>query len=101
VLVVDKQWYLETDVSLSKLSKMVGKSPQVVSSVINEHARQNFNDFINYYRIQDAKKLLVDTENEKFTISSIAFDTGFSSLSSFNSAFKKFEGMTPSVFRKK
>ena len=101
VLVVDKQWYLETDVSLSKLSKMVGKSPQVVSSVINEHARQNFNDFINYYRIQDAKKLLSDVENEKFTISSIAFDTGFSSLSSFNSAFKKFEGTTPSAFRKK
>lgn len=101
VLVVDKKWYLEADVSLSKLSKMVGKSAQIVSSVINEHARQNFNDFINYYRIQDAKKLLSDVENEKFTISSIAFDTGFSSLSSFNSAFKKFEGTTPSAFRKK
>ena len=99
-LVVEKKWYLEPDLSLSKLSKMVGKSSQLISSVINEHARQNFNDFINYYRIQDAKELLSNIENEKFTISSIAFDTGFSSLSSFNSAFKKFESMTPSAYRK-
>ncbi|WP_033958437.1 AraC family transcriptional regulator [Psychroserpens jangbogonensis] len=99
-LVVDKKWYLEPDLSLSKLSKMVGKSTQLISSVINEHARQNFNDFINYYRIQDAKELLSNIENEKFTISSIAFDTGFSSLSSFNSAFKKFESTTPSAYRK-
>jgi len=99
-LVVDKKWYLESDLSLSKLSKMVGKSTQLVSSVINEHARQNFNDFINYYRIQDAKAMLSSQENNKFTISSIAFDTGFSSLSSFNSAFKKFAGTTPSAYRK-
>jgi len=50
--------------------------------------------------MQDAKTLLVNTESEKFTISSIAFDSGFNSLSSFNSAFKKFEGITPSMFRK-
>lgn len=100
-LVVHKAWYLESDLSLSKLSKKVGKSTQLVSSVINEHARQNFNDFINYYRIQDAKALLSSQEGEKYTISSIAFDMGFSSLSSFNSAFKKFEGTTPSAYRKR
>ncbi len=59
-----------------------------------------FNDFINYYRIQDAKKMLLDEDNKNYTISSIAFDTGFSSLSSFNSAFKKIEGKTPSSYRK-
>ena len=45
--------------------------------------------------------MLSDVENEKFKIASIAYDTGFSSLSSFNSAFKKFEGKTPSSIRKK
>ncbi|MBL4643390.1 MAG: AraC family transcriptional regulator, partial [Flavobacteriaceae bacterium] len=55
---------------------------------------------INYYRIQEAKKMLSNAENEKFTISSIAFDVGFSSLSTFNSAFKKFEATTPSLYRK-
>lgn len=97
---VDNKLYLESNVSLSNLSSLVNVSTQKTSEVINQHARQNFNDFVNFYRIQEAKKLLMDKENENFTISSIAFDSGFSSLSSFNSAFKKFEGLTPSAFRK-
>ncbi|MFY0629614.1 MAG: helix-turn-helix transcriptional regulator [Flavobacteriaceae bacterium] len=99
-LIVDEKLYLESDLSLSKLGKLIGQSTQKTSSVINQYAKRNFNDFINYYRIQEAKKTLSNTENKKFTISSIAFDTGFSSLSSFNSAFKKFEGKTPSAYRK-
>ncbi|MGK0307467.1 MAG: AraC-like DNA-binding protein [Urechidicola sp.] len=100
-LIVDEKLYLESDLSLSKLSELIGQSAQKTSSVINQYAKRNFNDFINYYRIQDAKKMLSDAENEKFTISSIAFDAGFSSLSSFNSAFKKFEDITPSSYRKR
>lgn len=100
-LVMERRLYLEPDLSLSKLSKLLGKSPQQISLAVNEYAKRNFNDYINFHRIQDSKKLLRDPENEKYTISSIAFDVGFSSLSSFNGAFKKFEGMTPSVFRKK
>ena len=100
-LIVGDKLYLESDLSLSKLSALIGQSTQKTSSVINQHAKRNFNDFINYYRIQDAKKILSSTESEKFTISSIAFDTGFSSLSSFNSAFKKFEDITPSSYRKR
>ncbi|MGK0307897.1 MAG: AraC-like DNA-binding protein [Urechidicola sp.] len=99
-LIVDEKLYLEPDLSLSKLGGLIGQSTQKTSSVINQYAKRNFNDFINYYRIQDAKKILADFESQKFTISSVAFDTGFSSLSSFNSAFKKFEGRTPSMYRK-
>ncbi|WP_378173904.1 helix-turn-helix domain-containing protein [Aquimarina sp. SS2-1] len=98
-LITDTKLYLEPDVSLAKLSKLLGKSTQITSSVINQYAKRNFNDFINHYRVQEAKKLLSTAEG-KYTISAIAFDTGFSSLSSFNSAFKKFEGMTPSSYRK-
>ncbi|WP_160114667.1 helix-turn-helix domain-containing protein [Aquimarina sp. AU474] len=99
-LIVHNKLYKEPNISLTKVSKMIGKTPQLTSSVINQYAKRNFNDFINYYRIQDAKKILQDVESDMFTISSIAFDTGFSSLSSFNSAFKKFEGITPSSYRK-
>lgn len=99
-LVIKDKLYLEADVSLSSLSKLIGKTTQTTSEVINQYAKRNFNDFINYYRIQEAKKLLLDTNSKDFTISSIAFDTGFSSLSSFNSAFKKFESTTPSSYRK-
>jgi AraC-like DNA-binding protein len=99
-IIINNKRCLESDMSLSKLSKLIGHSTQKTSSVINQQANRNFNDFINYYRIEASKKLLSDKNNEKFTISSIAFDVGFSSLSSFNSAFKKFEGITPSGYRK-
>jgi len=100
VLIEEKKIYLKSDVSLSSISKSLGITTQKTSKVINQYANRNFNDFINYHRIQDAKKLLLDENSKNFTISSIAFDTGFSSLSSFNSAFKKFEGITPSSYRK-
>ncbi|MEM8929134.1 MAG: helix-turn-helix domain-containing protein [Bacteroidota bacterium] len=100
-LVIGNQLYRESDLSLAKLSMLLGKTTQQLSLVVNEYAQCNFNDYINYHRIQDAKQLLLDAENQKYTISSIAFDVGFSSLSSFNGAFKKFEGTTPSSFRKK
>jgi len=99
-LVIRDKLYLESDISLSRISKLVGKSAQNTSEIINQYAKQNFNDFINHYRIQEAKMMLLDTKNEKYTISSIAFDIGFNSLSSFNTAFKKFEGTTPSLYRK-
>lgn len=98
--VIDEKLYRDSDLSLSRISTLVGKSAQNTSEAINQYANQNFNDFINYYRIQEAKKLLSDPKNEKFTISSIAFDIGFNSLSSFNTAFKKFEETTPSLYRK-
>ncbi|MEP3210014.1 MAG: helix-turn-helix domain-containing protein [Maribacter sp.] len=100
VLVVGQKLYLEPNFSLASLSKLLEKSTQKTSEVINQYAKRNFNDFINYYRIQDAKALLTETESQKYTISSIAFDMGFNSLSSFNSAFKKFEGTTPSSYKK-
>ena len=97
--VLDEKLYLDSQISLANLGKRFGKSTQKTSEVINQYAKQNFNDFINYYRIQDAKKLLLTDTGKNHTIASIAFDVGFSSLSSFNNAFKKFEKTTPSAFR--
>ncbi|MBS9463478.1 AraC family transcriptional regulator [Flagellimonas sp. 389] len=99
-LMVAEKLYLESDISLVRLSNIVEKSTQKTSEVINQYAKRNFNDFINYYRIQEAKEMLLDSTSRKYTISSIAFDIGFSSLSSFNIAFKKFEGTTPSSYKK-
>lgn len=98
-LIVGDKLYLQSDLSLSKLSGMTGRSAQHISLAVNEHAKRNFNDYINFYRIQDAKQKLASPESEIYTIATIAYDVGFSSLSSFNGAFKKFEGTTPSAFR--
>jgi AraC-like DNA-binding protein len=100
-LVLEQQLYLKSNISLDSISQLVEKNTQKTSEVINQYAKRNFNDFINYYRIQDAKQLLLDIKKKQYTISAIAFDIGFSSLSSFNVAFKKFEGTTPSSYKKK
>ena len=99
-LMVNDKLYQQPDLTLSKLSSMLGRSAQHISLAVNEHAKRNFNDYINYYRIQEAKQMLKVPEKDKYTIATIAFDVGFSSLSSFNGAFRKFEGTTPSSFRK-
>ena len=56
-----------------------------------------FTDFLNQYRINQAKKLLMQDKN----VSDACYDSGFENLSHFNKTFKKFTGENPSVFRKK
>jgi YesN/AraC family two-component response regulator len=57
----------------------------------------SFTDFINSYRVEAAKCALLSQENRK--IIHVAYDTGFNNKVSFNNAFKKFTGLSPSQFR--
>lgn len=95
----DESIYLKNQLTLTELAKMVSVSPQILSYIINNHFGHNFSDFINSYRIQSAQKMLNNPEYSNLTISSIALECGFNSISVFNTAFKKFTGMTPSEFR--
>lgn len=90
------QLYLEPDLSLQKLSLKLNTKPNYLSQVINRKHNCNFRDFINKYRIQTAKKLLITTS---LKIEAVAYDSGFNTLSTFNTAFKKETGTTPSKFR--
>jgi AraC-like DNA-binding protein len=55
----------------------------------------NFNDFVNAYRVKDVQERLIDRANQHFTISSIAIESGFNSLATFQRVFKNTTGMTP------
>lgn len=90
---------MSSDISLQTLGDLTGYSKHSISASINAYAQMNFNNLINFYRIQKAKEILSTTTSSKYTISSIAYDTGFNSLSSFNAAFKKFAKTTPSHYR--
>jgi AraC-like DNA-binding protein len=68
--------------------------------VINQGLNQSFFEFINRYRIEDAKAALIDPKYKNCTILAVAYDAGFNSKTSFNNAFKKYQGMTPSAFKK-
>lgn len=93
--------YLESELSLNGLAEKVDIPPRYLSQVINEKLNQNFFDFVNRYRIEEAKKLLLSPANPDDTILEIAFDCGFNTKSSFNFVFKKISLLTPSQFRKK
>lgn len=92
--------YLDSKLTLPQLAKQIGISPNYLSQVINEQFEKNFFDFINDYRVQEAKRLLVETDKASLNIVSIAYDAGFNSKSAFYTAFKKHVGVTPSQFRK-
>lgn len=91
--------YLDQDLSLTKLSQLVGTNSKYLSYLINQEFDSNFSSFVNSYRIEHAKKLLRDPDNDIYTIKTIAEMTGFKSKSSFNSAFKKITETTPSLYK--
>ncbi|KQC14229.1 MAG: hypothetical protein APR63_05930 [Desulfuromonas sp. SDB] len=91
--------YLEPTLTIDKFAKMIHVSPWIVSRVINESLQQNFFNFVNSYRIEEVKKMLMDEVNSDRTILEIMYECGFNSKSSFNSVFKKQTGLTPSQYR--
>ena len=93
--------FLDAELGIEKLSVIVGQSKHDISRVINERMGINFFDFVNNYRVDAAKHLLADPAMSRFTIAAVAFECGFNSVSAFNAVFKKFEGVTPSAYRKR
>jgi AraC-like DNA-binding protein len=91
--------YLNSELKLSELAGRINISPQNLSQVINTAFSQNFYDYINSYRVEQAKKLLLNSGYDNKTILSIAFDVGFNSKATFNRVFKKLTGLTPSEYR--
>ncbi len=98
-LLVEENLFLEPSISIKTISKKLSKSSKEISQSVNENAQQNFREFVNHYRIERAKKLLIDVENKK--MSTIAYDSGFGTVTAFNVAFKKITNLTPSEYRRK
>jgi len=96
-----KRPYLEPELSLEQLARQLSVKPRALSQVINEMTGQSFFDFINTYRIEEAKRLLSDKSDPKITVLEILYEVGFNSKSSFNTIFKRQTGLTPSEFKKK
>lgn len=92
--------YTDGDLNLQKLARQLSIPPQHLSQIINERLNQSFVDFINTYRVEEAKRRLVDPAKKHFSLLAIAEEVGFNSKSSFNLVFKKHTNMTPSEFRK-
>ena len=91
--------YLNNDLKLNDIADHFGLPAHQISQIINTKLNMNFYSLINYYRIEEAKRRLIEPVNQNQTILAIAYDVGFNSKSAFNNAFKKFTDMTPSQYK--
>ncbi len=94
-------YHLNSDGSLKDLAEQLELAPNYLSQAINTQTGQNFNDFINQYRIEEAKKRLVDENYAHLNIAGIGQSVGFNSKSAFYASFKKHAQTTPSAYLKK
>jgi len=93
--------WLDPDLTLEQLALQLKFRPKLLSQAINDGLGQNFFEFINTYRVKEAKRLLTNPVDRKITVLEVLYQVGFNSKSSFNTVFKKQTGLTPSEFKKK
>ena len=93
----EHRYYLQQNLTLMELAEQLSVSTNHLSQCINQNANGSFFEFINSYRIEEAKRQL--TENKEKSITQIAFDSGFNAKTSFYTAFKRRTGQTPSAYR--
>ena len=97
---LDKKPFLDPDLTLQQLSEQLNIPHTVLSEIMNNIVNQNFYDYVNNFRVEEFKRLASDKNNRHLKILSMAYDSGFKSKTTFNTAFKKFTGQTPSEYMK-
>lgn len=100
-IITDEKIYLSGNLSLTDLAEKLNVQNHVVSQIINTTFGKNFYDYINFFRVEECKKLLTSSSHKSKTVLEIAFGCGFNSKSVFNESFKKNTGLTPTEFRKR
>ena len=99
-MILEEQSYLDSNLNLNKLSKQLDITDKKLSALLNNHMNTSFYDYINSFRVQAVKEALLSNKHTTYTLLAIAFESGFNSKASFNRAFKKETGRSPSQFRK-
>jgi AraC-like DNA-binding protein len=92
--------YLEGELTLTSLAGQLDIHPNQLSQILNEGLSENFYRFVNRYRVEESKRLLLDPAFAHYNILGIAFQAGFSTKSTFNKTFKELTGLSPSEFVK-
>ena len=95
-LMTEQQPWLEPELTLTELAHRLRLPPGLLSKVINTGCGQNFNDFVNAYRVREAQRLLADPRFAHYSLVGVALESGFNSRSTFNRVFKKVVGQAPS-----
>lgn len=93
--------YLQHNLNIEQFGALLGLPVKDVSAVINKHFGTNFFEFINSYRVEEAKRLLADPAHADMTILDILLESGFNSKSAFHRFFKRLVGESPSEYRRR
>lgn len=99
-LMISQKPYLDPTLSLRELAELLNQPSYLISQVINTGFGRNFYDFVNGYRVEEAKSRLLNKDFSYLTVLAIAEESGFRSKSVFNAVFKEQTGQTPSHFRR-
>jgi AraC-like DNA-binding protein len=97
----EEEPFLDASLTLNKLANETDIPARELSILINHHLNKHFFDFVNEYRIEKAMELLTSPDRRDYTVLEILYEVGFNSKSSFNTAFKKHTGLTPTEYRRK
>lgn len=100
-LMTEEKLYLQTELTLQDLADKLKTPSYQVSQAINDGLQKTFYDLVNGYRVEEAKRLLLDPKSRANKILAVGFDAGFNSKTTFNTVFKKFTGLTPSDFKER
>lgn len=98
--IVSSKVFLDPEITLQKLSKEIYLSERSISEAINNVKNQNFKTYINNYRIEEFKRLVVLEKYKDYSIYAVAEESGFNSRSSFYKNFRELTGISPSDFIK-
>ena len=92
--------YRDPELTLAALAERLKSTPHKLSELLNRELSQTFYDFVNGYRVEEVRARLADPGTKHLNILALGLDAGFASKSTFNQAFKKLTGQTPSGYRK-
>ena len=99
IIMDEEKLFLDSSLTIHSLASKLNSNNKYISQLINNDLNKNFVMFINEYRIIEAKKLLLNDSENKVTIESIGYDSGFKSKTAFNRVFKQFTNQTPTQYK--
>ncbi len=98
-LMEEEKLYLNNELNLNLISERLHTSRHNASQIINEHFQLNFHEFVNKFRIEEAKEILRKDQKQNLSVVEVGYEVGFNSKTTFFSRFKEETGLTPSEYR--
>jgi AraC-like DNA-binding protein len=100
-LLTEDKIFKNNGLSVQDMADKLGIPRQYLTEILNAHMKIGFQELLSQYRVEEFIKYLNDKDYRNYTLMAIANEVGFSSKTTFNTAFKKITGMTPSEYKKR